>query len=152
MLLDITFGWTIEQDCKKKILKVTQHQFINDVLKTFGMYDCNGCTTLMVTDFNQIAIEDQDEPLTPLGNDCNYCSIIGSMMYMLNSTRPDLGYSVGVLSRYLNSPNQQHLMAAKRILRYLKHTANLGLTFDGSQELTLEGFADADWAGDPADR
>ena len=146
-------GWIIERDRSKKILKVTQQQFIIDVLKTFGMYDCNGCTTPMVTDFNHIAIEDQDEPSTPLGNmDCNYRSIIGSMMYMLNSTRPELGYSVGVLSRYLNSPNIQHVMAAKRILRYLKHTANLGLTFDGSQELTLEGFADADWAGDPTDR
>ena len=73
-------------------------------------------------------------------------------MYMLNSTRPDLSYSVGVLSRYLNSPNKQHVNAAKRILRYLKHTVNLGLTFDGSQELTLERFTDADWAGDPIDR
>src|ERR1035438_9071205 len=116
------------------------------------MYDCNGCATPMVTDFNQIAIEDQDKSLTPLGNDCNYHSIIGSMMYMLNSTRPDLGYSVRVLSRYLKSPNQQHVLATERILQYFKQTTDLGLTFDSSQELTLEGFADADWAGDPADR
>src|ERR1035438_1852402 len=96
-------GWTIEQDRNKKILKVTQSQFINNVLKTFGMYDCNGCATPMVTDFNQIVNEDQDEPLIPLGNDCNYRSLIGSLMYMLNSTQPDLSYSVGVLSHYLNS-------------------------------------------------
>src|ERR1035438_5450250 len=110
-----------------------QHQFINNVLKTIGMYDCNGCATPMVTDFNQIVNEDQDKPSTPLGNDCNYRSIIGLLMYMLNSTWLELGYSVGVLSHYLNSPNQQHIMAAKRILCYLKHTTDLGLTFDGSQ-------------------
>jgi hypothetical protein len=74
-----------------------------------------------------------------------YQSIIGSIMYAMVSSRPDLATSVGMLSRYLTKPKVGHWEAAKRILRYLNGTRNLSLRYVGNQDIILEGFCDADW-------
>ena len=66
-------------------------------------------------------------------------------------TRPDLSFAVHQVCQYMASPTSFHLMAAKRILRYLKGTLYLGLSFTPGP-LTLSTFTDADWAGDPDDR
>ena len=55
---------------------------------------------------------------------------------------------MGVLARYCGKPNQLHLTAAKRVLRYLKGTAELALTYTTEGSVGLTGYSDADWAGD----
>ena len=59
-----------------------------------------------------------------------------------------------MVSRYLGNPSEQHLLAAKRILRYIKGSTNVGLTFQGqnSNQISITAYADADWAGDLDDR
>jgi hypothetical protein len=59
---------------------------------------------------------------------------------------------VGVLSKFCAKPSEAHLTAAKRVLRYLKGTENLGLKYDGSTDESLTVYSDADWAGDLDDR
>ena len=62
---------------------------------------------------------------------------------------PDrMGLIVGVLARYCGKPNQLHLTAAKRVLRYLKGAAELALTYTTEGNESLTGYSDADWAGD----
>ena len=61
-------------------------------------------------------------------------------------TRPDLAYAISQISQFNNSPNQTHYAVAKRVLRYLKGTVNVGITFSGSLGLELELYYDADWA------
>ena len=68
-------------------------------------------------------------------------------MYAMLGTRPDLAYAVSVVSRYASRPNNSHWQAVKRIFRYIKGTLDLELTFQGSLR-ALEGYTDADWAGD----
>jgi hypothetical protein len=58
----------------------------------------------------------------------NYRKMIGCMRYLLH-TRPDLAYSVGVASRFMEKPTVLHLKAVKHILRYLKGIAELGLVY-----------------------
>jgi hypothetical protein len=79
-----------------------------------------------------------------------YRSLVGALHY-LTFTRPDLSFAVHQVCQYMASPTSIHLTAAKRILRYLKGTLHLGLSFRPGP-LTLSAFTDADWAGDPDDR
>jgi len=83
-------------------------------------------------------------------------------MYLMLATGPDLAYSISVLSKCAASPQEHHLGMAKRVLRYLKRTAQLSLIYTRTPVLpkTLQtcgwpattGFTDSDWAGDPIDR
>ena len=68
-------------------------------------------------------------------------------MYLMNSTRPDIAYSVNRLSRYTSSPGYDHWKALNRILRYLKFTSNYGLHYTKYPPV-LEGFSDANWISD----
>ncbi len=76
-----------------------------------------------------------------------YQSAVGSLMYAMLGTRPDLAFAVSVISRYASNPNFLHWQAVKRIFRYLKGSLKLQLTFRGPLQV-LSGFSDADWAGD----
>ena len=76
-----------------------------------------------------------------------YASAIGSLMYAMVCTRPDIEYAVGKTSRYLANPGKQHWEAVKWILRYLRGTSKLSLCYGGSKPI-LEGFSDSDLAGD----
>ncbi|XP_056173168.1 secreted RxLR effector protein 161-like [Syzygium oleosum] len=80
-----------------------------------------------------------------------YKQIVGSLMY-LTSTRPDIMYSVSLISRYMENPTEMHLFAAKRIFRYLQGTADFGLLYKKGESSNLMGFTDSDYAGDQDDR
>jgi hypothetical protein len=67
-------------------------------------------------------------------------------MYAMLCTRPDLAFAIGQVSQFNNSPNETHLSVSKRILRYLKGTIDMGITFSGRKGLKLELYCDADWA------
>ena len=56
-----------------------------------------------------------------------YASVVGSLMYAMVCTRPDIGYAVGVVSRFMSNPGKEHWNAVKWILRYLKGTSNMCL-------------------------
>ena len=81
-----------------------------------------------------------------------YQSQVGSLMYSMLGTRPDLGYAVSTLSKCNYEPAEEHHAAAKRTLRYLKETKDYGLLYEG--ETDRESFpeplcyTDSDWAGD----
>ncbi|KAF5455583.1 hypothetical protein F2P56_025143 [Juglans regia] len=80
-----------------------------------------------------------------------YRSTVGSLQY-LSLTRPDVAYAVNKVCQFMHTPKTPHWQAVKRILRYLKHTAHLGLHIKPSSDYSLHAFTDADWAGCPDDR
>ncbi|CAA0827117.1 cysteine-rich RLK (RECEPTOR-like protein kinase) 8 [Striga hermonthica] len=79
--------------------------------------------------------------------DVPYSSAVGSLMYAMVCTRPDIAHAVGIVSRYLFNPGKDHWEAVKWILKYLKGSANKSLSF-GKGNPFLEGYTDADMAGD----
>ncbi len=81
-----------------------------------------------------------------------YQSLVGSLIYLATCTRSDIAYAVGTLARFSSKPNQTHWVAAKRVLRYLKDTSELGILFRGGEPGHCLGYSDADWAGDREDR
>jgi len=67
-------------------------------------------------------------------------------MYLAVATRPDLAYSVGILSRFLDSPTEEHWNAGKRVLRYLSGTTDIGITYGHDGSNNLIAYSNADWA------
>ncbi|KAL0551898.1 hypothetical protein IC582_010990 [Cucumis melo] len=76
-----------------------------------------------------------------------YASAVGSLMYVMVCTRPDIAHAVGVVSRFMSNPGKQHWEAVKCIMRYLRGTSRLKLTF-GDGKPVLIGYTDLDMAGD----
>ncbi|XP_019451821.1 PREDICTED: uncharacterized protein LOC109353920 [Lupinus angustifolius] len=83
-----------------------------------------------------------------------YRQMIGCLRYVCD-TRPDIAYKVGLVSKYMESPRKSNLLAAKRILIYVKGTIEYGLMLPSKANSTnhkMLGFSDADWCGDKSDR
>ncbi|KAJ4708896.1 Retrovirus-related Pol polyprotein from transposon TNT 1-94 [Melia azedarach] len=77
-----------------------------------------------------------------------YASAVGSLMYAMVYTRPDLAQSVSVVSRFMGEPGKEYWKAVKRIFRYLKGTFDVGLIYGGDTQCLVTGFSDSDYAGD----
>ena len=94
----------------------------------------------------------KDDGVGKPGNQVNYQSMVGSLLYASIATRPDLAQAVGAISKFNSCPTEAHLNAVKRIFRYLKGTINLCIKYEKSADNCLVGFSDAYWAGDMTDR
>jgi len=79
-----------------------------------------------------------------------YVSLTGALLYAVVVARPDIAYAVQNLGRHTQASEDEHWVAAKRVLRYLKGTSRLGILFrrDGKSEVQVTGYCDADWGGD----
>ena len=80
-----------------------------------------------------------------------YQRLVGKLIY-LSHTRPDIAYAVGVVSQFMHQPQEDHMDAVIRIMRYLKRTPGNGILFRRNEHLNIEAYTDADWAGNPNDR
>ncbi|CAM8951298.1 unnamed protein product [Rhodiola kirilowii] len=80
-----------------------------------------------------------------------YRKLVGKLIY-LTITRPDMSYTVHVLSQFMQKPTTDHLQAVQRVLRYLKGAPAQGLFFSANSDLVLHAFCDADWASCPLTR
>ncbi|KAH9689170.1 Integrase catalytic domain-containing protein [Citrus sinensis] len=76
-----------------------------------------------------------------------YASAVGSLMFAMICTRPDIAQVVGAVSRYMANPGGEHWIVVKRILRYIRGTSDVALCYGGS-EFTVRGYVDSDFAGD----
>ena len=81
-----------------------------------------------------------------------YASAVGSLMYAMVCTRPDIAHAVGVLSKYMSKPGKDHWTAVNRVFRYLCGTINYGFCYQGRPRLDrvvdIHVFVDTDSAGD----
>jgi hypothetical protein len=76
-----------------------------------------------------------------------YANALGSLMYAMVSTRPDISHAVGVVSRYIANPGKGHWEAVKWVLRYLRGTHNYSITYDGSID-SVCGYVYSNFVGD----
>jgi hypothetical protein len=100
---------------------MSQGKYIKDMLKKFGMNDSKVISTPM--GINDNLDSDASDNIV---DQKLYRSMIKSLLYVIAS-RPDVMFSVCMCARFQASPRESHLKATKRILRYLKHTQNIGL-------------------------
>ncbi|XP_031258761.1 uncharacterized protein LOC116116853 [Pistacia vera] len=120
---------------------VNQMRFANEILHKFDMDRCKPVDTTLVVNL-KLSKDDGAEKV----DEKMYRSVIGCVLY-LTATRPDLMFATSVLSRFMTSPSEIHLKAAKRVLRYVKGSAELGIWFKKTENLQLIGYLDSDWAG-----
>ena len=141
-------GMRITRDRKNRTLNLSQSEYIKKVLKRFNMQDAKPVNTPLASHFRltkEMCPKAQEE-VDKMSN-ILYSSVVGSLMYAMVCTRPDIAHAVGVFSRYMSNPGMEHWSAVKWILRYLRGTTTNALCFIGSSS-TLSGFVDSDLAGD----
>ena len=80
-----------------------------------------------------------------------YRSMIGSILYLI-ANRPDISYSVGVCARYQANPKESYMIALKRIIKYVKTTADFGVWYNKDTNDVLAGYSDADCARNANDK
>jgi hypothetical protein len=145
-LLPYYLGIQVNQ--RERETTLCQSSYAKKILEQAGMSGCNPCQVPME---NKLKLSKNDK--SSLVDATKYRSIIGSLRYLVN-TRPDLVYSVGIVSRYMEEPRASHWAAVKQILRYIAGTLNFGCIYtrSGLSEPKLLGFSDSDLAGDIDDR
>ncbi|GKC37955.1 transposable element [Tanacetum coccineum] len=77
-----------------------------------------------------------------------YANAVGSLMYAMICTRPDISHAVRMVSRYMHKPGKGHWQAVKWILRYIHNTVDVGLVFEHGSSQWVEGHCDSDYVGD----
>ena len=140
-------GLKMERDRNLRTIRLSQEAYIDRILARFGMNGAGSVTTPLEDIKLQVSTEEFDPSRQKF-----YLSIIGSLMWISQSLRPDISFAVSLLSRFGVNPTEEHLRVSKRVLRYLKGTAGMALTLGNfsiaSVETALSGYCDADYAGD----
>ena len=130
----------------KHSIYITQSKYIKEILKTFGLEDSKLVSTPMVT---SLKLSRNDESVEV--NQTLYTSMIGKLQYVVCS-RPDIALAIGIVARFSTNPRENHLMAIKRIMRYLKGTKYFGLYYKDNKFFDLRAYIAVDWAGNIDDR
>lgn len=125
-----------------------QQKYATEVLKRFNMVVCNTAATPSETNIRLEEMYEEEVVDSTLFN-----LMVGSLRY-LHNIRPDICFAVGLISRFMDNPRKTHLIAAKRILKYLKGALNFRVLFpnETQQQIELLGYSDSDWCGDRSDR
>jgi len=141
-------GMRIMRDREAKKLWLSQEKYIEKVLQRFNMEKTKAVSCPLANHFRlstkqSPSTDDERRKMERIP----YASAVGSLMYAMVCTRPDIAHAVGVVSRFLSNPGKEHWDAVKWILRYLRGTSKLCLCF-GEDNPVLVGYTDADMAGD----
>lgn len=138
-------GIHITRDRKQRTIHLDQEHYCKAMLKRFGLTTCNSVKTPLPQNVHLYTptIEESEEIE-------QYRAAVGMLNFLSIQTRPDIAYSVSYLARFNSRHNSSHWTAVKHLLRFVKGTTRLGLDFGtrrGNNTL-IEGYADADYAGD----
>ena len=138
-------GIEITRDRANGTLTISQTKYIESILEKEKMDNANPVSTPLDPNVKLEPLEPHSDAPTINGS---YASLTGSLMYAAIGTRPDIAYAVNKLCSFNNNPGMAHWSAAKRVLRYLKGTKNLGLTYKKGEPSRnrMYGYADASFA------
>ncbi|GAB2294239.1 hypothetical protein Dimus_038287 [Dionaea muscipula] len=143
-------GIEIERDRKNYKLKLHQSSYVKKVCSKFNVINCKPVSMPLAGHFilNKEQSPKTDSEKLKMEN-IPYLNAIGSVMFSMISTRPDLSFSISLLSRYMSNPGIDHWVALKWLLRYLNSSISVGLLFGKwTNSLDLAAFVDSDYAGD----
>jgi histone deacetylase 1/2 len=156
-------GWKITRNRKDRTITISQQKYAEDILERFGYSECNSASIPMdpgVKLSKEMAPKTKKETLFMATKP--YRAVVGSFMYLVMATRPDLAYFTHEMSKYVTDPGPKHWQVLKNGLRYLQGTKHFGLTLGGIiekpemsikvRELVFKGHSDADFANSVDDR
>ena len=132
----VMLGIQITKDRQNKKRSITQAKYTNYILTRFGMEQSKPISTPVDKNcMKQLENSADDSPI-----EAPYREIIGCLIYLVTCTPPEISFAVSKLSQYLQNPKQFHLIAAKRILRYLFGTRTHDVCYNGLQDFEVTGF------------
>ena len=139
-------GMEIERDRVVGTLKISQQKYAAELVEKFGMGESRSREVPLsvgsVLSLSSVGDQELDTSKFP------FSELVGSLLYLSVCTRPDIAQSVGALARYMAKPMVSHWVAARGVVRYLAGTVSMGLNFRAGNPAVLQGFCDADYAGD----
>jgi hypothetical protein len=138
-------GAMLERNMDARWLKVHQGHYVRGMLERLDMTDCIAYSTPMEVglDSKKPTIGTSTQEIAILKQ---YQGLVGELMWL--RTRPDIMFAVNFLCRFLQCAGPTQMKWAKRVLQYLKSTPDMGLVFQGGDDLQMVGAVDADFAGD----
>ena len=145
-------GIKIYRDRSRKLLGLSQSTYIDKILKRFNMHEFKKGFLPMshgvsLSKAQCHSTQDERDRMTKIP----YASAIGSIMYAMKCTRPDVSYALRAMSRYQSDPGEGHWTAVKNILKYLRRTKDLFLVYGVEEELIVKGYTDASFQTDKDD-
>ena len=145
-------GIRIYRDRTKRLIGLSQSTYVDKVLKRFNMENSKKGSLpihqgIKLSRAQCPVTRDQVDKMSRVP----YASAIGSIMYAMTCTRPDVSYALSMVSRYQGNPGESHWIAVKNILKYLRNTRDMFLVFGGSEELRISGYTDASFQTDVDD-
>jgi len=146
MMGELTFFLGLQVKQMKEGTFIHQEKYANDLVKRFGLEKCKKIDIPMSCS-QKI---DKDEEGKKVDQKL-YRSMIGSLLY-LTASRPDILFSVCICARFQSDPRESHLIAVKRIIKYVASSSSIGLWYPKRGDFNLLGYSDADLAGCRVDR
>ncbi|GJS78767.1 putative ribonuclease H-like domain-containing protein [Tanacetum coccineum] len=143
---ELTFFLGLQVQQKEDGIFISQDKYVAEILKKFNYSDVKSASTLVDLEKPLVKDGDVDDVDVHL-----YRSMIGSLMY-LTTSRPDIMFAVCACARFQVTPKTSHLLAVKRIFRYLKGKPTLGLWYSRDSPFELVAYTDSDYAGATQDR
>ena len=156
-------GISMLRDRSRRTISIHQEHFASQILERFGMSECHAVATPLDPSIKLCRAPSEGE-ITEKSADAAdkpadttlFRSIVGSLMYLMVSTRPDIASAIGIISQFAADPRQSHLNAAKRMLRYIRGSTNLKLHLGApdatsgttADNIRIIGYSDANWGND----
>ncbi|XP_055528098.1 uncharacterized protein LOC129720636 [Wyeomyia smithii] len=139
----------IQVRLENNVYILNQRNYIQKVLVRFGLEQCKPSKVPMATGF----LQQKEENGESLQDRESFQSLIGALLYIAVNTRPDIAIATSILGRRVSNPTNADWIEAKKVLRYLKGTIDHELHLGNNDtKQILEGFVDADWAGEVKNR
>ena len=147
-------GMEIRRDRANKMISLNQRKYVETVLQRFNMHESKPVKVPIPVGVN-LSVEQCPKTQEEEEEDMSrvpYASAVGSLMYAMICTRPDISHAVGVLSRYMSKLGKEHWTVVKRVFRYLRGTTDYAICYQGrpgpDRVINVHGIVDVDWAGD----
>jgi hypothetical protein len=133
-------------DRSRRTLRLSQAAYLRKVLQDFGIEYYNDKIKTPIETSSRLMPAEPGYEADPKFRK-QYQSAVGSLIYAMLGTRPDLAFTMSVISRFSSNPTNAYWSTVKRIFRYIASTLDMSLVFRGELQ-SLKGYTDSDWAGD----
>lgn len=142
-------GMEITRDRERGTLTVSQEDYAMKFLGNFNMEKCKSVSTPLGAHFRlSSATEKELKEQNDYMKTVPYQSAVGSLMYSMVGTRPDLAYAIGMVCRFMSNPIKIHWQAVKWVLRYVRGSTKMKLSYRKESQFIVKGYCDADYGAD----
>lgn len=129
-----------------KGLFLNQERYAEDLFHISGMSKCTPVSTPLPVQLHRVPDE------TPLFQQPTYFQSLAGKLQYLTLMRPNLQFAVNYICQKMHAPTENDFHLFKRVLRYLRGTTDLGISFDSTSDSTVKAYSDSDWGGFPDTR